>query len=442
MNDHEDNSYPGLVPKDDLTMSSLEIAKLINRDHASVMRIVQRTLEVMRIDPAPFLHVHTGGEGGAIAIFRLPRRECELVIDIGASFTEDQDEAIWRRWDEMETPHNERLKANLREYSRKLRSAQEATPPLEPARQMAREDGRQRAIFGFKEITENAAVPPATAVVVPFDPSNVPDVFTPSPADGQVKTMSSLEIAELCGKEHRNVMRDIRAVLEEAGIDALRFERIYLDARNRKKPCYHLPRFECDLVVSGYSVKYRAAIIKRWHELEAKEAAAPVQPALPQTYPEALRALADAAEQNEQQAQQLQLQTRELAVKDEQLEVAAPKVEFYDDLMDADGLYGVNAAAKLLRISLGGKTPLGEKGLFKLLRDDGVLTKSAANWNDPAQWTLPPRGYFRIVTGTREGRIINHATGERRTVATKTTKVTPKGLAWLKKRYAHLRLLQ
>jgi len=147
----------------------------------------------------------------------------------------------------------------------------------------------------------------APPVVVPFDPETDPAVFPPSRADGGVKTMSSLEIAEVTGKELRNVMRDIRTVLTEAGIGALKLERTYLDAQNNQRPCYHLPRFECDLVVSGYSVRYRAAIIRRWHELEAKEAA-PVQPAVPRTYPEALRLAADCAERIEEQARLLESQ--------------------------------------------------------------------------------------------------------------------------------------
>ena len=42
-------------------------------------------------------------------------------------------------------------------------------------------------------------------------------------------SMSSLEIAKLTGKEHKNVLRDIRTMLEELEIDQLRFERSYLD---------------------------------------------------------------------------------------------------------------------------------------------------------------------------------------------------------------------
>jgi Rha family phage regulatory protein len=85
------------------------------------------------------------------------------------------------------------------------------------------------------------------------------------------QTMSSLEIAKLTGKSHDNVLRDIRKILAEAEIDVLKFEDSYKSAQNKDVTCFNLPRRECDLVIAGYSVKYRLAIIDRWQELEAKQ---------------------------------------------------------------------------------------------------------------------------------------------------------------------------
>jgi len=50
-------------------------------------------------------------------------------------------------------------------------------------------------------------------------------------------TMSSLEIAELTGKDHDKVMRSIRSTLEQAKIDHATYGDIYLDKYDREQPC-------------------------------------------------------------------------------------------------------------------------------------------------------------------------------------------------------------
>lgn len=93
---------------------------------------------------------------------------------------------------------------------------------------------------------------------------------TPSP-----QTMSSLEIAELTGKEHFHVMRDIRELLETLELDASRFGGIYRDALNREKPCFHLPFDETMTLVAGYDAALRFKIVRRWRELEQAKPALP-----------------------------------------------------------------------------------------------------------------------------------------------------------------------
>jgi len=70
-------------------------------------------------------------------------------------------------------------------------------------------------------------------------------------------------VPQLTGKEHKHVLRDIRKILGEVEIDGLRFQGVYLAGNGEERICYNLPRLECDLVVSGYSAKYRLAINDR-----------------------------------------------------------------------------------------------------------------------------------------------------------------------------------
>lgn len=85
-------------------------------------------------------------------------------------------------------------------------------------------------------------------------------------------TMSSREIAELTGKQHKDVLYDIRKMLVELGKTSADFSTDLPDAYGRPQPAFNLPKRETLILVSGYSVTMRARIIDRWQELEAHQA--------------------------------------------------------------------------------------------------------------------------------------------------------------------------
>ena len=71
----------------------------------------------------------------------------------------------------------------------------------------------------------------------------------------EVKTMSSLEIAELTGKDHRNVMRDIKVMFEQLGDSEglLASQDTYTHPQNGQKyKCYNLPKELADLLLTKY----------------------------------------------------------------------------------------------------------------------------------------------------------------------------------------------
>ena len=51
-----------------------------------------------------------------------------------------------------------------------------------------------------------------------------------------VKTMSSLEIAKLCNKEHRNVMADIRNMLKDLNLSTAEFSAVYKAENGQELP--------------------------------------------------------------------------------------------------------------------------------------------------------------------------------------------------------------
>ena len=85
--------------------------------------------------------------------------------------------------------------------------------------------------------------------------------------------MDSREIASMTGKDHKNILRDIRSMFEEMEVDQLKFESVYKAGNGEDRLCYLLPKRECLILASGYNVKLRAAIIDRWAELEAAKPA-------------------------------------------------------------------------------------------------------------------------------------------------------------------------
>ena len=83
-------------------------------------------------------------------------------------------------------------------------------------------------------------------------------------------TMSTVEIAELTGKQHDNVLADARKMLADLKKDVLSFQAIFFDSYGRPQPCLNLPKLECLTLVSGYSVELRHRINARWIELKAQ----------------------------------------------------------------------------------------------------------------------------------------------------------------------------
>ena len=86
------------------------------------------------------------------------------------------------------------------------------------------------------------------------------------------QTMSSLEIAELTGKRHADVMRDIRTMLEQLALNQRSFASVYRDGKGEPRPCFHLPRNLTVTLVTGYSIPMRHAVVTRLEELEAQQA--------------------------------------------------------------------------------------------------------------------------------------------------------------------------
>lgn len=206
--------------------------------------------------------------------------------------------------------------------------------------------------------------------------------------------MSSREIAELTHKEHKNVLRVIRDLIEQnlvAQIEPLKFE-----YRNQWFDYYELNKRDTFVVVARLSPEFTAAVVDRWQELEAQQA---VQ--LPQTFAEALRLAADL----EEQKQALLLENQQLK----------PKAAFVEHYVEVGTTKSLRETAKILKMP--------EKAMIQRLVEDRILYRQSNN-------LLPYQKYherelFAVKTGTAEH-------GHNFT----QTRVTSKGMAFIANRYA------
>ena len=138
----------------------------------------------------------------------------------------------------------------------------------------------------------------------------------------QVPAVTSLQVAEAFGKDHKHVMEAIRNILESDDFTESNFRLSeYRDSTGRTLPMYIMSRDGFVLLGMGFTgAKARAmkiSYIIRFNEMEAELAKRDsTMPALPEDYPAALRALADAEE-------------RRLRIE-QTLAVEQPKARVYD----------------------------------------------------------------------------------------------------------------
>lgn len=215
--------------------------------------------------------------------------------------------------------------------------------------------------------------------------------------------MSSREIAELTGKQHKDVLHDIRTMLDHLELTSADFSANLFDSYGRTQPSFNLPKDLTTTLVSGYSIPMRHKIVVRWIDLESQQT--PV--CVPTTFREALLLAA---------AQQEQLETAQL-----QISIQQPAVEFVERFVAATQTQSITETAKSIRVK--------PRTLSQLLIDDGVLYRRKAGAPVVPCQRLIDSGYFIIK---------QHLSpyGQSRP----QTRVTTKGVMWLAEKYGNLAL--
>lgn len=149
-------------------------------------------------------------------------------------------------------------------------------------------------------------------------------------------TMSSIEIVDFINNHrkalgsntvlrHIDFMRKVPQVLDEGVCE--KFRTPYTHPQNGQTySIFTFPKREACLMAMSYSYEIQAAVFDRMTALED----ALTKPVIPQTYSEALQLAANQARQ---------------------LELAAPKVEYYDKIVERSTLLNASQVAQKIKIS-------------------------------------------------------------------------------------------
>lgn len=92
-------------------------------------------------------------------------------------------------------------------------------------------------------------------------------------AASQEMTMSSFEIARLTEKQHKHVIRDVRAMIEELTIDGPVLGYVETKDSRGYTAGFQLNKELTETLITGYSTRLRRNVIKRLNELEGKNKA-------------------------------------------------------------------------------------------------------------------------------------------------------------------------
>lgn len=163
--------------------------------------------------------------------------------------------------------------------------------------------------------------------------------------------MTSLQIAEITGKPHADVMKAIRK-MEPAWskINEGNFSLVdYQDKKGETRPCYSLNKEECLYIATKFNDEARAKLIKRWKELEEQHQ----KPSVPQNYLEALKSLVKAEEEKQQLALENKKQQEQIVtISKTNMELGnkitemLPKVSYYDKILQSNATMTVTQIAQ------------------------------------------------------------------------------------------------
>lgn len=206
------------------------------------------------------------------------------------------------------------------------------------------------------------------------------------------KYIDSREVAEMVGKDHSKLLRDIRVYsqqLNESKIGLVEFftESSYVDGKGETRPCYNVTKKGCEFIAHKLTgikgSEFTAKYINRFHEMEDV-----IQTQLPTGSDLIALAVIEAHKMLEQKDLQIKTLKQEAVEMNSVIEESKPKVEYFDAVLSSDGLLNITQIAKEF-----GKTAVE---MNKLLHDLGIQYKAGSCWVPRQNYV--DKGYMKSCT--------------------------------------------
>jgi len=180
---------------------------------------------------------------------------------------------------------------------------------------------------------------------------------------------NSLLVAQKFGKEHKHVLDSIRELLQSAENQVAEFsatcksmfyETTYIDANKIIRPLFVMNEDGFSLLAMGFTgskaLSFKLDFLKAFRKMREIIMSGGFQ--IPQSYSEALRLAA-------MQAEQIELQQKEL-------KAAAPKVDYFDSVLQSNSTYTTTQIAKELGMTV--------CSLEKRLHEKKVIFRQSGQW--------------------------------------------------------------
>lgn len=195
---------------------------------------------------------------------------------------------------------------------------------------------------------------------------------------------TSLIVAQVFGKEHKNVLRDIESLSCSEDFNRLNFERItYKDARNREQTAYEMTKDGFSFLVMGYTGAKAGEFKERFiNEFNKREALLKNDDYILMRSQQILQ----------KRVENLQAENKRLeqqnALQEEQLRQAAPKVQYVDNVLQSVNTYTSTQIAK--------EVGMDAAKFHKALKERKVMFYQSGTWMLTAKYQ--GKGYTKMRT--------------------------------------------